>query len=303
MGIYDFLDTFAGFPVVRSDESTTADPATVAWRLTNYYAPERFEPLLEELLDRTGPAGPSALIVEEWGASHQVPFPVEVLTRNADRLRGLRALFIGELSAEQCEISWIKQGDVTPVLQAFPDLEHLWIRGSDGLALAPVRHENLRDLVLQSGGLRGEVVRAVAACDFPLLEELELWLGTTRYGGDATVEDLTPILSGHALPALDWLGLRNADFADEIAAAVAAAPIVARLRVLDLSMGTLGDRGAEALLAGQPLSHLHHLLLSHHYMTRETAARLVAALPTVTVDVSDELIEEAEEGYFVAVGE
>ncbi|GAA4600549.1 hypothetical protein GCM10023195_00170 [Actinoallomurus liliacearum] len=37
---------------------------------------------------------------------------------------------------------------------------------------------------------------------------------------------------------------------------MASAPVVARLEVLDLSMGTLSDDGATALLSGQPLTHL-----------------------------------------------
>lgn len=300
--IHDRLDTFAGLPVVEWDEPTGRDPSAVAWRVTNYYEIARFPEFFEEMMERAGPGGPAALIVRDWGAPQAFPFPIEQLIENADRLRNLRALFIGEVLSEESEISWIRHGDLTPVLTTFPALEHLWVRGAQGLTLSPVRHEKLRELVFQSGGLRGEVVRAVGACDLPALETLELWLGVEEYGGDATIADLAPILAGRSLPALTRLGLRNAEVTDEIAAAVAAAPVIAQLRALDLSMGTLGDRGAEALLAGQPLTHLETLDLSHHFVSPELAQRLVEELPTVAVDVSDEQSEE-EWGRYTAVSE
>ena len=306
MTINDHLTTFAGLPVVASDEDPRpADPAAVAWRVEvkDFEAPPaEFEAAVERVLELTGPDGPVALVIGEWGSAYERAFPVEVLVRHAARLGALRALFIGELSAEQCEISWIQHGDITPVLEAFPALERLWVRGSEGLALTPLRHDGLRELVLQSGGLPATVVRAVGACDLPRLTHLELWLGVEEYGGDARADDLAPILAGRSLPALTHLGLRNAEIADEVAAAVAAAPVVARLTALDLSLGALSDTGAESLLAGQPLTHLASLDLSHHFMSPELAQRLADELPGVAVDVSDRQ-EEEEWGRYTAVAE
>ncbi|BEL02880.1 STM4015 family protein [Actinoplanes sichuanensis] len=307
MGIYEHVDEFAGLPVVAADdeEATVADAAAVAWRISmeEFEAPpEEFEAAFEQLLQRTGPAGPTALIVGEWGSAYDTPFPYQLLIDNAARLSGLRALFIGELTGEECEISWIDQGDITALLEAFPALERLWIRGAEDLQLRPVHHEGLRELVFQSGGLPADVVRAVAASDLPNLTHLELWLGVDQYGGDARADDLAPILAGRSLPALTYLGLRNAEIAEELAAAVAAAPIVARVTDLDLSLGVLGDAGAETLLAGQPLTHLRRLNLSHHFMSTETAQRVVDELPGVEVDVSDPQKEE-EWGRYTAVAE
>ena len=306
MTINHFLTTFAGLPIVALDaEQSPADPAAVAWRIEMEdfeAAPEEFAEAFEQLLERTGPTGPTALVIGQWGSAYDSAFPVDLLIRNASRLGGLRALFIGEMTFEQCEISWINQGDITGVLEAFPALEHLWVRGSQGLTLTPLRHEGLRELVLQSGGLPATVVRAVAACEFPHLTHLELWLGVDQYGGDARADDLAPILAGRSLPALTHLGLRNAEIADEVAAAVAAAPVVARLTGLDLSMGALGDAGAESLLTGQPLTHLKSLELSHHFMSPDLAQRLVDELPGVRVDISDQQREE-EWGRYTAVAE
>jgi hypothetical protein len=304
--INHYLTTFAGLPVLGAQEQGPADgPAGVAWQLEmeDFEAdPAEFEADFERLLERTAPAGPTALIIGQWGSAYERAFPVDLLVRNAARLGALRALFIGEMSSEQCEISWIQQGDITPLLEAFPALEHLWVRGSEGLELTPMRHAGLRELVLQSGGLPAAVIRAVGACDLPNLTHLELWLGVDQYGGDARGDDLAAILAGRSLPALTHLGLRNAEIADEVAAAVAAAPVVARLTGLDLSLGVLGDTGAESLLTGQPLTHLKSLDLSHHFMSPEIAQRLVDELPGVAVDVSDRQSEE-QWGRFTAVAE
>ncbi|GAB2628550.1 hypothetical protein Aab01nite_21900 [Paractinoplanes abujensis] len=306
MTISSKISTFAGLPIVAWDaDETPDDPAAVAWRLEVEEfdaAEEEIEQALEALLGRTGEGGPVALVVGEWGEAYERSFPVDLLVRNAPRLSRLRSLFAAELTFEQCEISWIKQADLTPLLEAFPRLERLWVRGADGLELKPVRHEGLRELAFESGGLPAEIVRAVGASDFPHLTHLELWLGVDNYGGDARADDLAPILSGRALPALTSLALRNAEIADEVAGALAAAPVVARLSALDLSLGALSDTGGEALLAGQPLTHLTSLGLSHHFLSEELAQRLVEELPGVRVDVSDRQQEE-EWGRYTAVSE
>ncbi|WP_433214389.1 hypothetical protein [Microtetraspora malaysiensis] len=117
---------------------------------------------------------------------------------------------------------------------------------------------------------------------------------------DATVGDLEGILSGAGLPALRRLGLRDSEIQDEVAAAVAAAPVVARLEALSLSMGMLSDTGAEALLGGQPLTHLRHLDLHHHYLSEGVAARIRSALPGVDVDLSE---PQPRDERYVAVSE
>ncbi|GAA1593822.1 STM4015 family protein [Actinoplanes couchii] len=305
MTIHHFLTTFAGLPVVAvEDDDRPADPSAVAWRIDLEYEAEEGElqRAFDRLLERTGPAGPTALIIGEWGEAYDTQFPAELLIGNAGRLTGLRSLFVGEMSYEQCEISWINQGDYQPLLAAFPALERLWIRGAQGLAFSPLRHEGLRELVIQSGGLSTPVLTGILACDLPNLSRLELWLGVDNYGGDITVDDLAPILSGRAFPALTHLGLCNSEIAEDLAAAVASAPVVARLDSLALSLGVLGDAGAESLLAGQPLTHLTALDLHHHFMTKEMAQRVVDELPGVAVDVSDPQ-DETRHGRYTVVAE
>lgn len=303
MSLHEFLATFAGLPVVSVDQDDLpAGPSAVAWRIDLDYdsGTEDLQRDFERLLKRTGPAGPTALIIGDWGVSAGEAFPFSTLIEAADRLTGLRSLFIGEMSYEQQEISWIFQDDYRPLLTAFPALERLWIRGASDLAFRPMRHEGLRELVIQSGGLPSTVLQDLLACELPHLARLELWLGVSAYGGDISVADLAPVLSGRAFPALTHLGLCNSEIAEDLAVAVAAAPVVARLESLSLALGVFGDAGAEALLAGQPLTHLTSLDLHHHFMTPAMAQRVVDELPGVAVDVSDPRDETRHGRYTVA---
>ncbi|MCF2526983.1 STM4015 family protein [Yinghuangia soli] len=307
-------NTFGGLPVARLNDIANpnatwldnarapgpqplpaADKAAWSLRIPPYRAAETFPEHFARFVATVDTTQVSALIIGCWGeSSESSKVVVDELVAHAERLPALRHLFFGDIWSEENEISWIQQSNVTPLLRVFPRLETLIIKGGSMLVLEPVEHAALRRLEFQSGGLPDDVVRAVGASVFPALESLEMWLGVEEYGGDATIDDLGGILDGRGLPALTTLGLMNSEIQDEIAAAVAAAPIVSRLRTLDLSMGTLGDEGAEALLAGQPLTHLEQLVVSHHYMTERMCDRLAEALPGIVLGLED--VEEEDEG-------
>jgi hypothetical protein len=229
---------------------------------------------------------------------------VEALVTARDRLPALRALFLGEILQEEAEISWIHQTDVSPLFTAYPALEHFAVRGSEGLSLGALRLERLKTLIVQSGGLPAGVVQEVAAAELPALEHLELWLGTDEYGADYSMSDLAPILAGDRFPKLTYLGLRDSHWADEIAAAVATAPVLERIRLLDLSLGTLTDTGAEALLASPAAARLERLDLHHHFCSKAMVTRLQGL--GIPVDVSERQEPEQygdDTWRYVAVGE
>ncbi|MEV0389568.1 STM4015 family protein [Nonomuraea sp. NPDC050643] len=308
----DYSDGYAGLPVAYAlapeDGEPLPDPAAVAWKFeAGEYdddVPDEISESFDWFFDNVDTAKVTAIVIGGWESCYDSDNGTIVarLAESADRLPELRSLFLGAIMPEQAEISWIQQSDVTPLLAAYPKLERLEVRGGSGLTLEPVRHESLRVLRFETGGLPAQVVRAVGGSELPEMEHLELWFGVDEYGGDATTGDCASILSGERLPRLRHLGLQNCPFADELAAAVAGAPIVARLGSLSLSMGSLGDEGTEALLSGQPLTHLSRLDVRHHYMSRAMAARLVAALPGVEV-LLDEPHSRDDDWRYVAVSE
>jgi hypothetical protein len=322
MTINRHLEEFHGLPAFTfpdaADKSPRAtslpSPESVAWRIAveAYDSQEEWEDAFARFLAAVDTEQVRALIVGAWSdvydsSPHAV---IEALVAARDRLPALRALFLGDIVMEECEISWIVQGDVSPLLEAFPSLVEFGVRGGNGLVFPAVRHEQLRTLTIESGGLPAEAVRGIAASDLPALVGLDLWLGTSEYGGDADVADLEPFFAGTRLPGLTRLGLRNSEIQDAICTALASAPVVARLTHLDVSMGVLTDDGATALLSGQPLTHLEALDLHHNYLSAGVRTRLLETLEpagvAVDADRDDADSDEEEDGTvwrFVAVGE
>lgn len=236
-----------------------------------------FDQVFDRFLQSPGVAETAALVIGDWGGAGSgstAEVVIKALVRAKDKLPNLRALFIGDMVSEESEISWIQQTDLSPLWPAYPQLELLQIRGGTGLALPNMALPRLHTLIIQSGGLGGDVVRQVGAANLPELTHLELWLGSDNYGGDSTVNDLKPVLDGAVFPKLDHLGLRDCEYADALATALATAPILGRITVLDLSLGTLSDTGAGALLAAENLKRLRRLDLHYHYLSADMMAKL-----------------------------
>ncbi|WP_354605249.1 STM4015 family protein [Streptomyces panacea] len=235
--------------------------------------------------------------------------PLDDLIGLAPRLTGLEAVFLGDLEDEQAMISTIYLGDLAPLLAAFPGLRELVVRGGEGLEFPVSGHEGLRALRVESGGLPPNAAEQIAAARLPSLERLELWLGDENYGGGVTVEQLAPLFAGEGKPALRHLGLQNSFIQDELASALACAPVVPQLTSLSLSMGTLSDEGVEALLQGQPLTHLRELDLSFHFIGHEMMLRIWTALEPagVRVDLTTKHQREPddwdEDGRYIAASE
>ncbi|MFI0407903.1 STM4015 family protein [Actinomadura sp. 3N508] len=324
MGVYQHLEEYAGLPVATFNEETGVDDdaeeeddgrgaapagdfppaAEAAWYVGTSFSEEPFADIFARFLRTIDTTEITALIIGYWGASYDddVADPVALLCEAAASFPKLKALFLGDITGEESEISWIELSDISPLFTAFPELERFEVRGSQGLTLEPVKNERLKVLRFESGGLPGHVVQAVGASELPNLEHLDLWLGEENYGGDSTVADLGPFLGGERFPALRHLGLEDSEIQDEIAAAVAGAPIVARLETLSLAMGILTDQGAEALLSGQPLTHLRKLDLHHHFLSDAMVERVKAALPGVEVDL-DEQEKPDGDWHYIAVSE
>ncbi len=295
------LGTFIGMRVVDYDPEKPAR-SDVVYRLRSTW--EKEELPLESFLASEAAGEARGLVIGAWQVddssvdSSQV---VHELAQAAGRLGKLAALYLGDIVGEECEMSWINQCDLTPLLLAFPSLQLLRTRGGEGLALSNPRHQRLRGLALEAGGLDVSVIRSVCQADFPELEYLELWLGTSDYGATATVADLQPLLSGRLFPKLKYLGLRNSELADELAGVLVNSPVVERLETLDLSLGVLTDEGGRSLLKLSSPT-LKKLNLHYNYFSPELSRQL-KALP-FTVDVSVPAgMEEEEEARFVAVGE
>ncbi|BAY82615.1 leucine rich repeat variant [Calothrix parasitica NIES-267] len=218
-----------------------------------------------------------ALIIGLWADDTEVGSD-EIVNRLVDaknKLTNLEAIFIGDIHYQESEISWIAQSDISPILRAYPQLKVLQIRGGERLQFSPpVRHNNLQTLIVETGGLSSETVAQICNLNLPALEHLELWLGADEYGGDCTVIDIKPILEDLIFPDLSYLGLRNSQFADDIAEAVIKSDLIKTISVLDLSLGNLTDKGAEILLNCSDVNELDILNVSEARLSEKMICKL-----------------------------
>ncbi len=304
MTISESTETFFNKTVTAYDPALPVDlSGDKVYRLALEYDDERKMPdLFDQFLQSADKSKLDALVIGMWGEPYEESADdiIAALVARAPELPALRALFIGDMTFEECEISWIVQGDYTPLLNAYPKLEELRIRGAQDLSLEPVTHTALRKLTIESGGLPSEVVESLIGSSLPALEHLEVWLGSDGYGFDGDVELYRRLLGALAGPSLRYLGLRDSEITDELAQWLAGEEIVGRLHTLDLSLGTLGDDGARALLDSPHVRSLRRLDLSHHYISAQVQESL-KALPLEVV--LDDAQEDDDGERYVAVGE
>jgi hypothetical protein len=311
MTINQSLSTFYGRNVVDYDPDNGLPGGHAAVRLRLSYeaheAGTTFTDLYMQFIKEPSATAVEALVIGMWNQAMEgdtAERVVETLVSTRDRLPLLKALFMGDITYEENEISWIEQTDVSPLFTAFPLLEVFGVRGGNGLSLGRPSHQKLKSLTVEAGGLPGHVVREVCEADLPALEHLELWLGSEDYGGDSTIDDLEPILSGRLFPRLTTLALRDCEWADDLAVALVDAPILARIKSLDLSLGNIGDRGALALAAAPVAAGLESIDIHHHYASDEAVAKLMALGPRINANDRKEPSKwDDEEDRYIAVSE
>jgi hypothetical protein len=301
--INDYAKVYRGKPVVDFKMGDPPKGGDVAYRLMQEYdSKESQAELLADFFAKVDPKTIEVLILGAWSeASSESPDGfIDGLIERKDDLSRLKALFVGDMTYEDCEISWIIQTSYNKLLAAFPGLESLRLRGSTDLKLAPFTHDNLEELAIECGGLPSHVVDAIAGSTLPALQHLELWLGTDDYGFDGNLGTYQRLLAAIAPERLHYLGLRDSMITDELAGWLAGEPWLGSLQTLDLSLGTIGDAGARALLESPNLGGLERIDLSHHYISEELQKQLRALPCTVVLDDPE---EEDEGDRYVAVAE
>ena len=63
---------------------------------------------------------------------------IELLVANKDKLPYVEAIFVGDIISEENEISWIQNGDMSPIWPAFPNLREFRAWGGNGLWLGKI---------------------------------------------------------------------------------------------------------------------------------------------------------------------
>lgn len=90
-----------------------------------------------------------------------------------------------------------------------------------------------------------------------------------------------------------YLGLKNTEYGDAIANAITKSLVLERIKLLDLSMGTLTDEGATALLKCSAINNLDILNISENYLSQNA----IESLAMLDIQVITDEQKEEEEGY------
>lgn len=212
-----------------------------------------------------------------WGASMEEN--LDALASFGER-PALRELTI-RATHDYYDISTIMVGPLDRVLAIAPRLRTLEVRGA-AIGLEELHHPTLERLQIETGGLPGVTAEAIARAQLPSATHLSVYFGASEYGCEASLADVRPLMDTPHLPALEHLGLCNAEFQDELVPLLAHSSLLPRLRSLDLSLGTMGEVGARALLHAAPaFAALESIDVSSNSLSEAMVARLRRALPNL----------------------
>jgi uncharacterized protein (TIGR02996 family) len=173
-------------------------------------------------------------------------------------------------------------GDIGIISRAFPRLERLRVWGHEITSSTPLELAALEEISIETCSLTHALYDGIVAAKLPRLQKLDLWFGSAMYGCNVGTGDLGPILDGSLFPALTHLGLKNAEMTDGIAEELVSSAMLARLRSVDLSMGTLSDDGARVLLRQAPAwRHLERLDVSASFLSPPMIGELSRVGPAI----------------------
>ena len=236
------------------------------------------------------------LIIGDWGGAYEdsCQAVLDAIADNADKFSHITSLFVGDMDYEECEISWIIQGDYSRIWEAMPQLKEITVKGSTDLKLGKIKHSNLESLTIICGGLGSDVIKEIEEAELPELKKLLVYIGSENYGFDGDADTVRSLLANSDFPKLEYLGIADSEIQDELTAVVLDCKYIDSITTLDLSCGTITDKGGELLLKKLPeLKNLKKLDLSYNYLSDEMKEKLTAAAPAVEMDLSDS--QEADE--------
>jgi hypothetical protein len=129
---------------------------------------------------------------------------IKLLSQN-ETLQNVTSLMIGDIPVNT-KLSWIELCEVTTLVSSLPNLQHLKIKGSSGLAFAPITHGELISLTIECVELPSKVLQGICKSNFPNLQRLELWLGSQDQEGSWQTSDLVSLVTCNKVTKLTYLG-------------------------------------------------------------------------------------------------
>lgn len=230
---------------------------------------------------------------ETWDENDGAQRLIDGIVEAKEKFSHIRSLFIGDMEGEECEVSWIIQGDYSKLWAALPNLEKLTIQGSSNLILGEISHKNLKELTIICGGLPAEVMKSIGNAKLPALEKLLLYIGIEDYGFDGDADTVREMLADSDFPRLTYLGITDSEIQDELTEVVLSCKYINQISALDLSMGTLTDKGGEKIYeALKKYDNIKYVDLQFHFMSDAMTDKLESIKG---VEVNTEDAQEPEE--------
>lgn len=229
------------------------------------------------------------LLIGDWGDAWEKSCQpiLDGIVEHADQFSHIRKLFLADMDYEECEVSWIIQGNYSKIWAALPNLNSLTIKGSTDLELGEICHEGLEELTIICGGLGTEVITAIQNAKLPNLKKLLLYIGVEDYGFEGNADTVKKLLEQADFPKLTYLGITDSEIQDELTKVVLESKFMGQLETLDLSLGTLTDQGGQLLLEEIPKwPNLKNLDVHYNYLSDEMAEKLNKL--SLTVDTSEQ---------------
>lgn len=198
------------------------------------------------------------------------------------------------------QISWHHTGSLAKLWKGVPNLKTLEIETGE-FEVGKMEAPSLERAIFITGGLSKSCGKGIATAVMPKIKHLEIYYGTDEYGGECSLSEVQPLLNRTDLTNLTYLGLKNSEFADEIASGLKGAKVLKTLKTLDLSLGTMTDAGAEALVAAKDsLAHLEVLDLTRNFLS----AKGIKAVKGLCKKVITSEQEDSDDDYrYVAISE
>ena len=126
-----------------------------------------------------------------------------------------------------------------------------------------------------------------------------MYIGVDDYGFDGSIEDIKELLEQSDFPKLKILGLCDSEIEDEICEAVLASKYIKQIERLELSMGSLTDKGGQLLLDKLPeFPNVKELDVHYHYLSDDMMEKLENLSIEVDADEQNEPDEWDDEIYY-----
>lgn len=274
---------------------------TYSYDYDEYEAGKCSKTMVGDILADPELSGLEEIIIGSWGDPWEGSAQdiLDAMVEHKENFSHIKSLFVGDMDFEECEVSWIIQGNYEHLLEAMPQLERLVIKGSTDLELGKVQLEHLESLEIICGGLPVEVIQSIRDAELPALKSLRLYIGIDNYGFSGSIDDIKDLLEKSDFPKLESLAICNSEIQNEITEVVLQSKYMRQIRRLELSMGSLTDQGGQKLVDQLPgFPNIQELDVHYHYLSDDMMEKLENLPIEVNVNEQNEPDEWDDEVYY-----